>query len=107
MTKLLAGVASLGLLAALSLLSPAAATERPDGIRSDQAGTVDLSAHRRIYRRRVVVIRRYVRPRVRYVYTDPYYYDYYPSYYYAAPSPVFSIGFGFGGSRWGGHRWRW
>ena len=109
MTKLLAGVASASLLAALSLLSPAAATERPDGIRADQAATVDLSAYYR--RRRIVVVRRYVRPRVRYVYSDPYYYGYYPNYYYpsytyAAPYPAFSIGFGFG-PRWGwGHR-RW
>src|SRR5262249_42107852 len=74
MTKLLAGVASVGLLAALSLLSPAAATERLDGIRTHQAGTVDLSAHRRYYRRRVIVVRRYVRP---------YYYGgYYPYSYY-------------------------
>jgi len=111
MSKLLAGVASIGLLVALSLPVPASAAQRTDGIRAaDQASTTDLSAYyrRRIYRRHIV-IRRYYRPH--YVYSSPYYYGYpyasygYSPYYYSAPA--ISFGFGFG-PRWGwGHRGWW
>src|SRR5262249_43124253 len=106
MTKLLAGVASVSLLAALSLSSPAAATERPDGIRSDKARPADFSAVlRRYHRRRVVIVRRYVRP---YYYGGYYpyryyggYYPYYSGYPYYYGGPSLTIGFGFG------RRWWW
>ena len=113
MSKLLAGVASVGLLVALSLPVPAAAAEKAAGLRTDQAAPTDVSSRR--YRRRVVVVRRAYYPRYRYYggyypysygYGYPYYSSYYspayyPRYYYGGPA--FSIGFGFGG--WGRRGW--
>jgi hypothetical protein len=96
MSKILIGLAAIGVTAMLALPAPAIAKDRPaDGVRNlDQ---LEMSSARRKYRRHV---RRYYAPR--YYYSGPRYYPYdayaYSPYYYR-PGPFIGVGpwgFGFG-----------
>jgi hypothetical protein len=94
MSRILIGIAALGLMGAASLPLQANAAERHDGITNAKPST-EVSAQRRHWRRhygyRYYGPRRYWGPRYGY-YGYPYGYYGYP--YYYRPGPFVSFGFG-------------
>src|SRR5688572_17388052 len=97
MSKILIGLAAVGVTAMLALPAPAVAKDRPaDGVRNMEQ--LEVSSARRHKRR---YVRHYYGPR--YSYYRPYRYGYYQPYHsyayspYYRPGPFVSVGpFGFG-----------
>jgi hypothetical protein len=102
MTRILAGIAALGIMGAAALPFPASAAEQKSGISNESAQLTEVSSQRRYYGHRYYG-RRYLGPRY---YARPYWgpryyggygYPYYGYRGYYRPGLAFGIGpFGFG-----------
>ena len=84
MSRILAGIAALGLVGLAAMPVTATAAERQDGVTKSNVQSTDLSSrHRRWHRHR-------------YGYYRPHYYRPYRRYYYGAPYPYYGYGYPYG-----------